>query len=589
MVVPQLQSRPKRLARSCTPCRACCASNRLWRAELADQARQHDEVYTYDGIHRLKRLDRGTLNGGKTGVTGEQFAQCWQLDSVGNWKGFKQDNDGNGIWDVVQSRRSNQVNEIVCLDGPASQSGAMPLALPTPLGTVKPERSSWVVPQYDAAGNMTTMPQPANPYASFYAVWDAWNRMVTLTASGTSVGAYQYDGLRRRTVKQTFGPSTTRDFFYSAGWQYLEERVNASSNAQRQFVWGLQYIDDLVLRDRDTTGGGVLNERLFGMQDPNWNVTAVCDPTGTVPERYGYDAYGMSTVMNASFGVLGASGVDWETRFASGRWDNESGNNCLRLRYQLPILGCWGSREQGGITKGDVSLYAYVRNNVLNQGDPSGLKGISLVGAPAGPYLTTPAAFRQGTNAPDDPAFEGADVKYKNLGQLLQRLEAKIKLGDCLENLELGGHGYYREFQVGLYLAQRPSGQLDHIFGWSDATCWIHEDNVQYFADRLATITFCCPCTIYLSVCNLGNLRKNPLPQTVADATGCEVWAPRGFQGGFHLKDTSHVEREIRDPDDPTRLYRIKGNDETLPSIDEKWKRFVPRKVRKCEHLPECG
>ena len=32
------------------------AGNRLWRAELADPARQHDEVYIYDGLHRLKRM-----------------------------------------------------------------------------------------------------------------------------------------------------------------------------------------------------------------------------------------------------------------------------------------------------------------------------------------------------------------------------------------------------------------------------------------------------------------------------------------------------------------------------------------------------
>ena len=73
-----------------------------------------------------------------TGVTNEQFAQCWSLDPTGDWKGFEQDNDGNGVWDVVQKRVSNQVNEIVCLQGPASQSGPMPLRMPAPLGTVKP-------------------------------------------------------------------------------------------------------------------------------------------------------------------------------------------------------------------------------------------------------------------------------------------------------------------------------------------------------------------------------------------------------------------------------------------------------------------
>ncbi len=48
-----------------------------------------------------------------------------------------------------------------------------------------------------------------------------------------------------------------------------------SSNPNRQYVWGERYIDDLILRDRDTTGDGTLDERLYALQDANWNVVAV--------------------------------------------------------------------------------------------------------------------------------------------------------------------------------------------------------------------------------------------------------------------------------------------------------------------------
>ncbi len=67
----------------------------------------------------------------------------------------------------------------------------------------------------------------------------------------------------------------TRHFYYTSAWQVLEERVDSSASPTRQFVWGLRYIDDCVLRDRDTSGSGMLDERLYALQDGNWNVTSV--------------------------------------------------------------------------------------------------------------------------------------------------------------------------------------------------------------------------------------------------------------------------------------------------------------------------
>lgn len=191
-----------------------------------------------------------------------------------------------------------------------------------------------------------------------------------------NVGAYQYDGLRRRTVKKVYSGgvlSETRDIFYSAGWQDLEERVGGSSNAQRQFVWGLRYIDDLVLRDRDTTGSGVLDERLYAFQDPNWNVTGVVNSVGSVQERYGYDAYGMSTVLSALFVPQGSSSIDWETRHGGYRWDSESGFDVTPYRNGHPLLGCWISRDPLGLAA-EVTLNGYVGNNPVTFADPDGLE-----------------------------------------------------------------------------------------------------------------------------------------------------------------------------------------------------------------------
>jgi hypothetical protein len=89
------------------------AGNRTYRADPVAVANgaPYEELYGYDAIQRLKTMDRGTLNGGHTGLTAQSFDQCWTLDPTGNWKGFRQDDTGDGAWDLIQARTSNPVNE----------------------------------------------------------------------------------------------------------------------------------------------------------------------------------------------------------------------------------------------------------------------------------------------------------------------------------------------------------------------------------------------------------------------------------------------------------------------------------------------
>jgi RHS repeat-associated protein len=320
------------------------AGNRLWRRNtVAEVAGAYlDELYSYDGLYRLGELQRGELNGSQNGIVSGtlDFVQAWGLDAIGNWKTFLEDDTGSGSWSLNQARTANQVNEITGITG-----------------------GSWAIPAYDAAGNMTTMPQPAAPTSSYTAVYDAWNRLISLTDGSTTVGQYAYDGANRRTTKLVSG--TTRHFYYSAAWQVLEERLGTSSTADRQFVWGLRYIDDLVLRDRGT-------ERLYGLQDPNWNLTAISDSYGTIQERYAYGAYGMATILTGSFGSRSSSSYDWETRYASYRWDSESILQCIRNRQYHPSMGVWATRDPIGY-RGGINLYGYVKNSPLVHRDPFGL------------------------------------------------------------------------------------------------------------------------------------------------------------------------------------------------------------------------
>ena len=235
--------------------------NRTYRENtVADAAGKHfDELYGNDLINRLANMDRGSLNTNKDAVTNLQFAQCWGLDETGNWDNFREDDDGDGTWDLNQDRTANKVNEITDITETAGPS--------------------WVTPAYDAAGNMTTIPQPAAPTSSYAATFDAWNRLVKLVDGANTVTEYEYDGAKRRTIAKNYSGGSldeTRHYFYTepSKWQVIEERVDSETDPNRQFVWGIRYIDDCVLRDRDTTGNGTLDERLYAMQDANWNVTA---------------------------------------------------------------------------------------------------------------------------------------------------------------------------------------------------------------------------------------------------------------------------------------------------------------------------
>ncbi len=124
--------------------------------------------------------------------------------------------------------------------------------------------------------------------------YDAWNRLISVSAipgnsSSVSV-SYAYDALGRRIKEISSG--VTRDLYYSAQWQVIEERVTNSTQTlapQVQNVWSRVYVDAMIERDRDTGTDGVLDERLYVQTNANFNVTALVNTSGAVVERFVYD------------------------------------------------------------------------------------------------------------------------------------------------------------------------------------------------------------------------------------------------------------------------------------------------------------
>jgi len=155
----------------------------------------------------------------------------------------------------------------------------------------------------------------------------------------------------------------TTVFYYSEQWQVLEERVGGQTTVQ--YVWSPVYVDAMVLRDRDSDGDGTLDERLWVVQDANYNVTAIFDNSGNVVERYIYDPFGQATVLDANWNVRSAgSAYDWLYLHQGGRYDVTSGLYHFRFRDYSPTLGRWTSLDPLSYAAGD---------DPINSLDPSGL------------------------------------------------------------------------------------------------------------------------------------------------------------------------------------------------------------------------
>ena len=168
--------------------------------------------------------------------------------------------------------------------------------------------------------------------------------------------------------------------------QVLEERVDAATAADRQYVWGQRYVDELIVRDRNADASGAtgnygvsgsgLEERLYATNDALYSVTALTNASGTVQERFQYEPYGQAKVLDANFADDGdgVSDVDWEYRFTGRSLDVDTGLDYYRARYYHPTLGRFMGRDPIGYSSDDHNLYRYVGNNPVNRTDPSGLQ-----------------------------------------------------------------------------------------------------------------------------------------------------------------------------------------------------------------------
>jgi len=135
----------------------------------------------------------------------------WTLNQTGNWAGYDVAESGSPV--LEQTRDNNKANEITEID---ETTGA-----------------EWVTPEWDARGNMITVPKPNSPASAFTCTWDVWNRLVEVKDGETVVATYGYDGTGRR-IRKLLGadpenPDVTFDYYHT-GYQVLEVRKEGNTH-----------------------------------------------------------------------------------------------------------------------------------------------------------------------------------------------------------------------------------------------------------------------------------------------------------------------------------------------------------------------
>src|SRR5207247_6408946 len=98
---------------------------------------------------------------------------------------------------------------------------------------------------------------------------------------------------------------------------------------------------------------------------------ALLGPSGTVVERYKYDAFGNTTLI-----LDGATGNHY--RFHGMYFDDETGFYFMRARYYIPPQGRFLQRDPIGVWEDEANVgngYTLASNDAVNGTDSYGLDG----------------------------------------------------------------------------------------------------------------------------------------------------------------------------------------------------------------------
>ena len=175
----------------------------------------------------------------------------------------------------------------------------------------------------------------------------------------------------------------------------IEDR-NAADKTIRQYVWGMQYIDDLVqigTNDDPSDGSEQACETTYwGLEDANSNLLGIVASDGSVKERYEYTPYGQRTVYKSAgsddalcmspilesqrvlvSGIAQAYGI-CDVGHQGLFFDKELGLYDNRTRPYHSVFARFPVRDLAGYADG-MNLHEYACSNPAGLRDPRGSWG----------------------------------------------------------------------------------------------------------------------------------------------------------------------------------------------------------------------
>jgi RHS repeat-associated protein len=314
--------------------------------------------------------------------------QAWDLSLVGDWNNFTENAS-------IQSRTHGPTHEILTAAGQ----------------TVT----------HDAKGNQTSIPAILRPGSSdpLAMKWDFENKLISADTNNDTVAdvTYQWDALGRRVGRDD---GTTVSVYVQSGQQTIADYTSGTAAASPTYTYVYaSYIDEPVMR----SGSGGLR---YYHRNQQYSVIALTGGSGSIMERYAYDAYGTPTILDSSLSPLASSNSLNRYTYTGREFDETLGLYHYRARMYDSVAGRFCSRDPIGFDAGDLNVYRYVSSQPLHRIDPSGL---TSPWGPVGP------AGNAGDTGHSKPRRTHPDKCYDCDGNLV--LDDGPRYKKCAETVEL--------------------------------------------------------------------------------------------------------------------------------------------------------